>query len=194
MIKIVNINSIAKTNAINSSSARFSNFQKSTDTVSFTGISVRPVKNNEEIKELVNTFYDALKHNLEPNSKSCKFIEKIDRFIATLPFITSAKQPGCITEVIKSGGNLAGGYSISINAANSSAHIGFLTLAPEYIKTRTGIGFLKMIGKRICQNLEINNIKNLTWTTNSKNTDGFTKIIPLDLISSIIELIWNITK
>lgn len=168
-MKIVSTNSIHKIDTINLKHTNSSNFQKSHDIVSFTGLVVRPVNDKTEIKELVNLFYDALKHNIEPNAKSHKFIEKVDRFLATFPFITAAKQSGSITEVIKSGNKLAGGYLMNINKVNSTAHIGFVTIAPEYMKTRTGIALLKLIGKRISQNLQLNNIKELTWTTNSKN-------------------------
>ena len=169
-MKIVSTNSINKIEKqINLEHTHSSNFQKSHDAVSFTGILVRPVKDKTEIKELVNLFYDTLKSNIAPNSKSFKFIEKIERYICTMPFVASALKPCNITEIVKSGNKLAGGYSMTLNNTASTAHIGFITLAPEFMRTRTGIKTLKMIGQRICQNLELNNIKELTWSTNSRN-------------------------
>ena len=58
---------------------------------------------------------------------------------------------------------------MSINPLKSSAHLGFITLAPEYIRTKAGIEALKKLGKRIYENANANNVKELTWTTNSKN-------------------------
>lgn len=113
-------------------------------------------------------FYDALKHNIEPNKKN-GFFDKIRRKILTFPFVTALKQPTSVTETVKSENRLIGGYSLSIDIANAKSHLGFITLAPEVMKTKTGIEALKLMGKRICQILENNNIKEMTWSTNSKN-------------------------
>lgn len=86
-----------------------------------------------------------------------------------LPFSISSKQPNSITEVIEKENKLIGGYSMSINPLKSSAHLGFITLAPEYIRTKAGIEALKKLGTRIYENANANNVKELTWTTNSKN-------------------------
>ncbi len=168
-MKIASTNSINKIGKINLKHTHSSNFHKSHDVVSFTGIMVRPVKDKTEIKELVNLFYDTFKSNMAPKSKSFKFLEKIERYICTLPFMASAQKPCNITEMVKLGNKLTGGYSMTLNNADSTAHIGFITLAPEFMRTRTGVNTLKMIGQRICQNLELNNIKEFTWTTNLNN-------------------------
>lgn len=139
------------------------------DTISFTGLRVSQAKTTQEIRTLGNLFFDALKHNLEPHSKTPKIIEKITRHIATYPLILVAKQPSSITEMINYENKLAGGYSMNLDLVNHTAHLGFITLAPDLVKTKKGLESLKLMGKRICQNLEVDNIKELTFTTNSKN-------------------------
>ena len=139
------------------------------DTVTFTGLQVKRAQSYKEVKELVNLFYDALKHNIEPNSKQLGFIDKIIRNISTIPFVLTAKHPKSITEAVKSGDKLIGGYSLNI-VENETSHLGFITLAPEVMKTKTGIETLKLMGKRICEALESNNIDEMTWTTNARNT------------------------
>ena len=48
------------------------------DSVSFSGAMtvIRPVKNKEEIQELLNVFFKAIKHNLEPDKKTPAWLEK----------------------------------------------------------------------------------------------------------------------
>lgn len=138
------------------------------DSVSFKGLQVNQANSSKEIKELVNLFYDAIKHNLEPNKKT-RFFDKILRKILTFPFVIASKGSTSVTETVKSGSKLIGGYSLSIDIANATSHLGFITLAPNVMKTKTGVEALKLMKKRICQILENNNIKEMTWTTNSKN-------------------------
>lgn len=139
------------------------------DRLSFTGIIIKRINSKDEIKKILDLFYDSLVYNLEPNKTKSKFLRKIDRFISMLPFSISSKQPNSITEVIEKENKLIGGYSMSINPLKSSAHLGFITLAPEYIRTKAGIEALKKLGTRIYENANANNVKELTWTTNSKN-------------------------
>ena len=138
-----------------------------TNTVSFNGLRVNHAKSHEEIKEIVNLFYDALKHNIKPNKKL--FFEKILRRILTYPFVINSKLPTTYTETVKSGDKLVGGYSLNIDILNSTSHLNFMTLTPDVMKTKTGAETLKLMAKRICQNLENNCIKEMTWSTNSKN-------------------------
>lgn len=161
----------AKTNNINliKTDKQTVNLPIDKDTVSFTGTIIRPVKNENEIKEIVNLFYNSFKHNLEPNNITLPWLNKIDRYFSTMPFIAGAKSPKSITEIIKNETNLAGGYSMVVNHEKSTAHISFITLAPEFMKTKSGVSMLKSIAERICQNADINNVIELTWTTNSKN-------------------------
>lgn len=161
--------SIAKTSNIsNSKTAKdFSSANTMQDKVSFTGTIIRPVKDRTEIKELVNFFYDSVKHNLDPGKKST-FLDKISKYLAIKEFSFTTKLPGNITEVVKSENKIAGGYSMSINK-DSTAHLGFMTLVPEFMRTKTGIEILKGMGKRICENAELNNVETLTWTTNKRN-------------------------
>ena len=137
------------------------------DKISFSGTIIKRVQSKEEIKEVLDLFYNSLKHNLEPNKKTPKFLEKIDRYLSLLPFSIASRQPNCITEVVKNENKLAGGYSMIVNSENCTAHIGFITLAPEYIKTKSGIEVLKNIGRRIYENANLNNVKEITLTTNS---------------------------
>lgn len=138
------------------------------DSVSFRGLQVNQANSSKEIKELVNLFLDAIEHNLEPNKKT-RFFDRIFRKILTIPFVISSKVPTSVTETVKSGSKLIGGYSLSIDIVNATSHLGFITLAPNVMKTKTGVEALKLMWKRICQTLENNNIKEMTWTTNSKN-------------------------
>ncbi len=137
------------------------------DKVAFSGTIIRPVKDNIEINELVDLFFNALKHNLEPGKK-LTFFDKIGKFIAKKEFSIATKLPNSITEVVKAENKLAGGYSITVNK-DATAHLGFITLSPEFMKTRTGIEILKGMGRRICENAELNNVETLTWTTNERN-------------------------
>ena len=141
----------------------------SQDRLSFTGTIIKRINSKDEIKKILDLFYDSLIYNLEPNKTQSKFLRKIDRYISMLPFSIASKQPNSITEVIEKENKLIGGYSMSINPLKSSAHLGFITLAPEYIRTKAGIEALKKLGIRIYENANANNVKELTWTTNSKN-------------------------
>lgn len=138
------------------------------DSISFRGLKVNQANSSKEIKELVNLFYDALEHNLEPNKKT-RFFDKIFRKILTLPFVIASKGPTSVTETVKSGSKLIGGYSLNIYTANATSHLGFITLAPNVMKTKTGVEALKLMWEKICKTLENNNIKEMTCTTNSKN-------------------------
>lgn len=174
MLTVQNTNRVSVLPRIsNSFSSNKNNFNTTllnkSDSVAFTGLRVSQVQLTNDIKELVNLFYTAVKHNVEPNSKIPKFVDNIRRRILTYPFVKVAKQPNSITESIKQGDKLVGGYSITLDRAKSTAHLGFMTLAPDVIKTKTGVDTLFLIGKRICENLEHNNIKEITLTTNSKN-------------------------
>lgn len=141
----------------------------SQDRLSFTGTIIKRINSKDEIKKILDLFYDSLVYNLEPNKTQSKFLRKIDRYISMLPFSIASKQPNSITEVIEKENKLIGGYSMSINQTKSSAHLGFITLAPEYMRTKAGIEALKKLGIRIYENANANNVKELTWTTNSKN-------------------------
>lgn len=137
------------------------------DKVAFSGTIIRPVKDNIEIKELVDLFFNAVKHNLEPGKKNT-FFDKIGSYIAKKEFFMLAKLPNTIIEVVKSDNKIAGGYAISIND-DATAYLGFMTLGQDFMKTRTGIEILKEMGRRICENAELNNVETLTWTTNERN-------------------------
>lgn len=138
------------------------------DTVSFSGLRVNQAHSSKEIKEIVNLFYESLRHNIEPNKKPM-FFDKILRKILTYPFIVAAKQPTSVTEVVKSGDKLVGGYSLNLDIGSSTSHLNFMTLAPDAMKTGTGAEALKLIAKRICQILENAGIKEMTWSTNANN-------------------------
>ena len=60
------------------------------DKISFSGTIIKRVQSKEEIKEVLDLFYNSLKHNLEPNKKTPKFLEKIDRYLSLLPFCSLA--------------------------------------------------------------------------------------------------------
>ena len=139
------------------------------DRLSFTGTIIKRINSKDEIKKILDLFYDSLVYNLEPNKKQSKFLRKIDRYISMLPFSIVLKKNNSITEVIEKENKLIGGYSMGINPLKSSAHLVFITLAPEYIRTKAGIEALKKLGIRIYENANANNVKELTWTTNSKN-------------------------
>ena len=159
-------------NRINSTptSNKYKNYTPiSQDRLSFTGTIIKRINSKDEIKKILDLFYDSLVYNLEPNKTQSKFLRKIDRYISMLPFSIASKQPNSITEVIEKENQLIGGYSMNINPLKSSAHLGFITLAPEYIRTKSGIEALKKLGIRIYENANANNVKELTWTTNSKN-------------------------
>lgn len=145
------------------------NFQSSKDSISFYGLHAGLAWSTKDIKELVYMFYDSSMHNIGSDSKFPGFIRKFQRYWSVYPFVNFAKRPGSITEAIKLEDKLVGGYSMQLDRVNSTAYLGFITLAPDLMKTKTGVESLKLIGKRIIQNLELNNIKELTWTVNSKN-------------------------
>lgn len=113
-------------------------------------------------------FYDSLEHNLDPNKKT-RFFDKFLRKILTYPFVITSKHTTSVTETVKSGDKLLGGYSLNLSVANSTSHLGFITLARDVMRTKTGVEVLKLIAERICKTLENNGIKEMTWTTNAKN-------------------------
>lgn len=170
MLTISTNNSIIKTNTNrNLSYSKNSLPLTPKDNMTFTGTIIRPVKNHAETKELVNLFYDSFKHNISTHKNTSGLLEKLDRYLCTFPFLTVAKKESSVTEIVKSENKLVGGYSMNISPIYSSAHIGFITIGKEYMKTKTGIEILKTIGKRIYENAAINNVRELTWTTNSRN-------------------------
>lgn len=138
------------------------------DSVSFKGLCVNQANSSKEIKEIVNLFYEAIEHNLEPNKK-IRFFDKMIRKMLTWPFVIGSKLSTSVTETVKSGNILVGGFSLNIDTANATSHLGFITLAPDFMKTKTGVEALNLMKKRICQILESNNIEEMTWTTNSRN-------------------------
>ena len=138
------------------------------DSISFSGLQVNQAKSTKEIKEIVNLFYNSLKHNIEPDKKT-RFFDKVIRKILINTLVMTSKLPTSVTEIVKSGEKLVGGYSLSTDILNSTSHLSFITLAPDFMKTKTGVEALKLMAKRICQTLENNSIKEMTWTTNAKN-------------------------
>lgn len=153
------LNNIEKNNAYNTNIR---------DSVSFKGLQINQANSSKEIKEIVNLFYDSIEHNLEPNKKP-KFYDKILRKILTFPFVITSKGSTSIIETVKSENILIGGYSLNLFIADATSHLNFITLAPDVMKTKMGLEALKLMGKRICQTLENNNIKEMTCTTSSKN-------------------------
>lgn len=135
--------------------------------ISFTGAIIEPAS-PKEVKELANIFYSTFKHNVAPNKKEFKLFEKIDRYLSTKPFIKIAELSNVLTETAKIDEKIAGGYSMTV-MPDKTAHLNFITLSPELVRTKTGISVLKDIGKRIFDTAVINDVEVITYTTNTKN-------------------------
>lgn len=134
MLTISTNKSIIKTNTKRNLSYS-KNLLTKQDNLTFTGTIIRPVKNHSETKELVNLFYDSIKHNINTHKNKFGLLEKLDRYLCTFPFLTVAKKASSVTEIVKSENKLVGGYSMNISPIYSSAHIGFITISKEFVKT-----------------------------------------------------------
>ncbi len=139
------------------------------DSILFDQLHVCLAWSTKDIKQVINLFHDSLLHNLKPGTKLSGFIQKMQRYFSISPFLHFAKRPGSLTESIKLGDKIVGGYSINLDKSHSTAALGFIAISQDVMRTKTGNDVLKLIAKRISKNLELNNIEELTWTTNSKN-------------------------
>lgn len=139
------------------------------DTISFSGILVRPVQNKKEISELAKLFFDSYNKNM-PYSNICALIlDKLATKIACLPFWYKLNKPDCYVEAVFNNNKMAGGYSFRIEQKESTGHIEFITLADKYKHTKFGISALKEMTGRICQKADKNNVKDITWVVNIAN-------------------------
>lgn len=134
-------------------------------------------KDPKEIKNLVNLFIKSINDNFEPQiqnpkkeGKLSQWIEKLSIKILAMPYIWVSKLNSSVTEIIKKDGILAGGYSFNMATATKSAHINFLTIAPEFKTTKSSGKMLLEMANRIYTKAKENGMEHLTWTTSVKNT------------------------
>ena len=135
--------------------------------ISFTGTVFQQVK-GDEAKELINMFYNAFRQNVQPNSKLPKFLNKLDNYICTKPFLWMVNKPQVLTIASKTDGKISGGYSMTI-MPDRIAHLNFITLSSDKIGTRSGVEILKQIGSDILNSALINDVEKITFSTNQKN-------------------------
>lgn len=161
-IPVINTTDIKKTHAgILNTSCR--------DSVSFKGVILRRTASKEEIKELANLFYEAITHNVTPENNKITFMDKLTKFLVTKIGAASASLPNCYTAIAKINGKTAGGFSVHTTKQPQTAHLSFMTLAPEFMHTKSGIETLKKMGLEICKFAQKKDIHYLTFTTNQSN-------------------------
>ena len=151
----------------------------SKDKVSFGNNPIKIIlaNNTESINSLVDLFYKSLYENISKTStlKSNFLTKIIDTHIyklQTVPFRVLAKNRNSINEIVEQNGQKLGGYSFTMNHKTKSAHINFLTIAPEIKRTKTSIKTLKLMANRIYSNAKFNKMEHLTWTTSKNNTQA----------------------
>lgn len=151
----------------------------SKDKVSFGNNPIKIIlaNNTESINSLVDLFYKSLYENISKTStlKSNFLTKIIDKHIyklQTVPFRVLAKNRNSINEIVEQNGQKLGGYSFTMNHKTKSAHINFLTIAPEIKRTKTSIKTLKLMANRIYSNAKLNKMEHLTWTTSKNNTQA----------------------
>jgi len=143
-------------------------YARETDKISFTGNLKISSANKDEINELINIFYESLNLNLDFNKKTPKILKIVDKFLSTAPFRFIANRTAAITKTVKHNNKIVGGYSMT-KAGDDVSHLSFITLAPEFMRTKSGLAALIQMGLKICEDAELNGIKNLKFTTNAKN-------------------------
>lgn len=151
----------------------------SKDKVSFGNNPIKIIlaNNTESINSLVDLFYKSIYENISKTStlKSNFLTKIIDKHIyklQTVPFRVLAKNRNSINEIVEQNGQKLGGYSFTMNHKTKSAHINFLTIAPEIKRTKTSIKTLKLMANRIYSNAKLNKMEHLTWTTSKNNTQA----------------------
>lgn len=102
-------------------------------------------------------------------------VQKIIKKIMALPLKITAtdKSSGNIWEAVKCENKIAGGYNLIVNAKDKSASINFLTLAPEFKKTKTGYKTLIKMAENICKNAEKQGAEYIKWITHKENSDAY---------------------
>ena len=141
------------------------------DEVLFSTPIIRRLTDKEEIKELTKLFIDSLCKNLdkEPTNFIKKKLFIIEKKFLAIPFTKMSLEPTAITEAIKSNGKLLGGYTLNINPTNQEAYINFMVVSSEVKETKQSAELLLNMARRIRDNAKVNNIKSISWSTNTKN-------------------------
>lgn len=149
------------------------------DNVSFGNKPIKIILANdtESINSLIDLFYKSiyeniLKTNTQKHNLLSKIIDKHIYKLQTVPFRVLAKNSNSINEIAEQNGQKLGGYSFTMNHKTKSAHINFLTIAPEIKRTKTSINTLKLMANRIYSNAKLNKMEHLTWTTSKNNTQA----------------------
>lgn len=136
--------------------------------ISFKGNVLIEPASEKEVKELVKLFVQAFKQNTIQNSKLPKWIQKIDSYFCSRPFLWITKCPNVLTLTAKTDGKISGGYSMTI-MPDSTAHLNFITLTPDKMRTKSGLEVLKSLGQNICDCADLNGVSEILFTTNAKN-------------------------
>ncbi len=137
--------------------------------ISFTGRTLIKPASEEEMKELIKLFVQTVENNIHnPNSKLPKWVQKIGNFICTKMFSSVMKYPNVLNLIARTEGKISGGYSMTL-MSNNMAHLNFITLTPDKIGTKSGLEILRSLGQNICDCAKLNDVKAITFTTNSKN-------------------------
>ena len=159
-------------NRINGYKKRF-NQQKNAITFCSRPLHVYTILNIKEKKELTKifakSFIESLSGKRNPTPQKENFIQKFINSKAAYPFQKAMFQDNTISESIKTGNEILGGYTLAINHFSKEAHIGFITLANSKKGSREALKVLTTIANRIHDNAKINQMEYITWTTTEKN-------------------------
>ena len=131
----------------------------------------------KEVTNLANIFLKSLTESIDGKkaNKTPSFLDKIMNWSFVLPYKIMSYADNSITEVVKSNNKTLGGYMLAIEPNTDTAHIGFLTLAPDNKGKRESLKTLLELGKRIHETAKINKMEYIEWTA-SKTNKGAMKL------------------
>ena len=165
-------NKIQNRNKVNLPQKQFTQLR---DTVNFCSrpLQVYTILNVKEKQKLTRlfakSFIESLSGKKNPSPKKENFFHNLIISKVAHPFQKVIFQDNTITETIKTGNEILGGYTLAINHYTKEAHIGFVTLTNSKKGSREALKVLTTIANRIHDNSNINQMEYITWTTAEKN-------------------------
>lgn len=128
------------------------------------------IKEKRELTRLfAKSFVESISGKKNPTTKKQNFFQKFIDSKVAYPFQKAMFQDNTITESIKTGNEILGGYTLTINHFTKETHIGFITLTNGKKGSRESLKVLTTIANRIHDNSKINRMEYITWTTAKKN-------------------------
>ena len=178
-------NRSSKNNKINNPNKQF---KHPTNVINFCSrpLRVYTILNIKEKKELTRlfakSFIESLSGKRNSTTKKENFFQKFIDSKVAYPFQKAMFLDNTISESIKTGNEILGGYTLAINHFSKEAHIGFITLANSKKGSKEALKVLTTIANRIHDNAKINQMEYITWTTAEKNKGAmklFKRINPI---------------